>query len=82
MFKYAVEQFPAGTSDYMYTGLKSHYKNIKYTHFKRTIFQILLYVQQYGFNVCLKCSPDVNNSIEHVMFQCQHKNSGNCTEII
>ena len=26
-----------------------------------------------GFNMCLKCSPDIINSIEHVMFQCQSK---------
>ena len=57
--------------------------NIKFIHINRTIIWILLNVQRYGFNVCLKCSPDVINSIEHTMFQCQStKELENCTGII
>jgi len=47
------------------------FRNTKYTRINRTIIRILLNVQRYGFNMCLKCNPEVINSIEHVMFQCE-----------
>ena len=48
------------------------YLNPRTIYFVRTMVRLLLNVSCYGFHVCKYCGFGTSDSLEHIIFQCEH----------